>query len=407
MPTPVFCCGFECGGLGAASTTGLHWWQAQGATSGITTQSIRVRSGTRSAHFQPAGAEGYIRTPVGLISSQKFAIRFYVYFTTLPSAHVDIFSVGTAGASTSWGVKYDSGNLLFSHDGTGLSSAPFSVTTNVWYRVELYFDMSGTSHTRTLLVDGTLVYHSFDFIGTAFTADCIHCGPRRNSMSADFAIDDVIVSYTLSDFPFGPGFVNHFHPVSDGSHNIAGTGDFMDTAQAVSLTNATTNAHALLAQIPITLFGTFIQIVAPPNAADYVECVFGPCPGISTPVIPPRAVECIIAIAQSGTGAGNMEVRLNDNGTNNAVYSATGVAGSTTVIYKRKHYATPPSGSSWKVVSGNGNFNNLRMRLGSPGAVDANPDQYLGAFMIEAEFSSNYPQKIISINQALKRAAYH
>src|SRR6185369_9813564 len=99
----------------------------------------------------------------------------------------------------------------------------------------------------------------------------------------------------------------------------------------------------------------WINIVAPPNATDYVECIFGPASGIQIPIAGPRAVEIIAGIHQAGTGTGNMEIRINDNGTTNAMYSATTVAGVTSVAYKRKHYATAINGGGAWLATNSGN----------------------------------------------------
>jgi hypothetical protein len=183
--------------------------------------------------------------------------------------------------------------------------------------------------------------------------------------------------------------LNHFVPTSDGTHNIAGAADFERTLTGTDILNATTTAYQLVDDVPLESGASvdWINMVAPPNATDYVECIFGPASGISTPTAGPRAVEVIAGIHQAGTGTGNMEIRMNDNGTNNVLYTATAVAGISNVAYKRKHYGTNiANGGAW-TISGAGNFNNLRVRFGSPAAVDANPDQYFDCIMIEAEFA--------------------
>jgi hypothetical protein len=100
-------------------------------------------------------------------------------------------------------------------------------------------------------------------------------------------------------------------------------------------------------------------------------------------------VEVIAGIHQATTATGNMEIRINDNGTMNVLYTATTVAGVTAVAYKRKHYAVNiANGGAWTVVSGAGNFNNLRVRFGSPAVLDVVPDQYFDCIMVEAEFAA-------------------
>jgi hypothetical protein len=228
--------------------------------------------------------------------------------------------------------------------------------------------------------------------------------------TGDVYYDDVLVSHTGADYPLGPGAVGTFVPTSDGTHNVAGAADFRRTLTATDILNSTTDAYQLIDDVPLESGSSvdWINMVAPPNATDYVECIFGAAPWTQVPIRAPRAVEIVAGIHQAGTGTGNMEIRINDNGTMDTFYTATTVAGSTSVAYKRKHYATAPTGGAWTVVSGNGNFNNLRMRFGSPAAVDANPDQYLDCIMIEAEFAEAAPPQRpqLNINQTVKRAAF-
>ena len=58
-------------------------------------------------------------------------------------------------------------------------------------------------------------------------------------------------------------------------------------------------------------------------------------------------------------------------------------AGVTAMVVVRNTYTTAPTGGSW-TLSGNGNFNNLKIEHGSPAALDVNPDQYLDFAFIEA-----------------------
>jgi hypothetical protein len=155
----------------------------------------------------------------------------------------------------------------------------------------------------------------------------------------------------------------------------------------VDIINDTLTSWRLVDEIPFEENAPtdWINMVVPPNATDYTQNKFGPAPGITTPTVAPRAVEVMIAIAQAGTGTGNMHARINDVGTESTIWTATTVAGTVGCIYKRVHLAVMPSTSGAWVV---GNFNILKIRFGSPGAVDANPDQYLVSAMIEAEFAT-------------------
>lgn len=369
MATPIFCCGFECG-VG-------HWGPVGSVT--YNTTANRVRNGSRSLRMNPSASLAFAGTTA--ISAGGFPVmRCYVFFDTLPNITCRICSAGSAGVGAIFNA---SDNKIYAGiNTTTLGATGVSVTTGQWYKI----DLKVTSTTVDVQVDGSAAGQATT--GSIGSVTSVSFGDTGLSPTADWYIDDVLVSFTAADYPLDGGYVNHFVPTSDGTHNVAGTGDFQRTLTGTDILNSTTTAFQLVDDIPLDSgAGTdWINMLAPPNATDYVECVFGPAPGISTPTVAPTTVEVLAGIRQSATGNGNMEIRINDNGTTNAMYSATGVAGVTSVTFKRKHYVTAPTGGAWVVTSGNGNFNNLKVQFGSPAALDVNPDQYFTSIMLEANF---------------------
>ena len=63
--------------------------------------------------------------------------------------------------------------------------------------------------------------------------------------------DDVLLSHTAADHPLGAGHANDFVPTADGTHNIAGTGDFQRTTTGTDILNATTTAYQLIDDVPL------------------------------------------------------------------------------------------------------------------------------------------------------------
>lgn len=382
MATPVFCCGGECGVTGAGS----HWAASSGSFSTGT-----VRSGLRSLQTNPTASNINFQTNA-LTSANICVARFYVRFTTLPNADCFLAGITATTAATQFGLLFKQSDSKI-YPGKAQSttktfgSAGFTVTTGVWYRVDMKLVMSANPWTCDVQVDGSaLTQYTNGVAADAFTVFLV--GASNGVNTSDIFWDDIILSNTSGDYPIGPGKVEPHTVVADGTHSIAGTNDFERGTSPTDILNSTTDAYTLVDDVPLTTtLGTdYINMIAPPSAADYVECIFGPAPGISAPTIEPRAVDVIAAIAQAGTGAGNMEIRLNDNGTTNPVYSATGVAGVIAVTFKRKHYAAGPAGPWVLGGGGNGDFTDLRVQFGSPAALDVNPDQYFKSIMIEAEF---------------------
>lgn len=387
MATPVFCCGFECGIGGSAGSGASHWTST--FTSPATIDTTIKRSGDRAMRCNvTASATG--NSISSFTAGTRYVIRIYVYFASLPSA--DTALVYLAGnASTSPQVRFkQSESKIYAAVGTTFGAAGVTVTTGVWYRIDCDLNINtGGNDTADVRVEGVACGQA-TATGQSASTTTVNIG-IGNTCTADLYYDDILISQTGADYPLGAGYVNHFVPTADGTHNIAGTGDFQRTLTGTDILNATTTAFQLVDEIPLEATVTdWINMLAPPNATDYVECIFGPAPGIQIPVIGPRAVDVICGINQAATGTGNMEIRLNDNGTTNVIYTATAVAGvavATGQVFKRKHYATAPTGGAWNAnSSGAAAFNNLRIRFGSPAAVDVNPDQYFGCAMVEAEF---------------------
>ncbi len=395
MATPVFCCGFECG------VDTAHW-----TLSGLASFDTSLkRNGARSLRINPSASVAYAQATISG-SPNILVIKFYVYFTSFPTTQADVLNVVYVGGNS--GVAYFTDNSLRTVKSGTSTGSGVVITTGQWYRVDYRMDISSNPQLQDLQVDGVAATQQSNAVAGSTISTMTFCN-TAGSETMDMYIDDVIYSHTLGDYPLGAGKVEHFVPTADGTHNIAGGGDFQRGNTAVDILNATTTAFQLVDDVPLPS-GAVDQAdcwrgVAPANAAtDYVEGLFGPASGISTPVNAPRAVEVILAHHQIATTVGQMVVRLNDNGTTDNVFDTGAAAGVTTYRYARKHYAAGPAGA-WVIGGGgNGDFTDLRCRFLAP---DANPDQCLDAIMIEAEFAeiASTPNKIIQVKQAVNRAA--
>jgi hypothetical protein len=350
-----------------------------------------VRSGSRSLRANPAAATDTRVTRSGL-SGTMWVARVYVNFTTLPDADAGLLMSNLASAGVGFKLSDSSiGPVHYVGSTLTFSGSRIAVTTGQWYRIDLKVNVVANPHRIDVSVNGVACTQGSNAVAASAHSG-VDLGVHRASgtVSADAFFDDYIDSLTSGDFPLGAGYVNHFVPTSDRTHNIAGASDFEIGTTGTDITNATTTAYQLIDDVPLpattdTGANDYINMIAPPNVTDYTRHRFGPAPGISTPTTGPRSVECIIGIHQAGTGTGNMYVRARGGGGSDViVHQAVGVAGTTTIIYKR---ALIDMGAPW-TVSGGGDddFTVLDILFGSITAVDANPDQYLDAAMIEAEF---------------------
>ena len=390
MPTPTWCCGAECGRSSSVGV-GAHWFSF-GANQSITATS--PITGARSLRYNPSASSGSFQPNASVAGDVS---RCVIRIDTLPNADTLIVWQGTTTGRAGAIFKQSDSKIYAGHEVAGvflLGATGVSVTTATRYYIDVKVDQTG--NTVDVQISGSACGQYANAAITGGAGSVTFFG-GQSSITADIYYDDIVLSCTLADYPFGDGYVNHFVPTSDGTHNVAGAADFR-TSAGVDILNAdsgTTKASALVDDVPLeAVTGAptdYINLLAPPNATDYVEMIFGPASGIGTPTAGPRAVEVIADVAQAGTGLGNMELRLNDNGTMGTIYTATGVAGIVNGKYVRAHFADPPSAATaWNANNdgSNGDFRDLRVRFGSPAAVDANPDQYLVSLMIEAEFAA-------------------
>jgi len=391
--TPVFCCGFECG-LNDSHFTIL---------SGTPTYETGIkRSGSRALRINPTSSQEYVQLVSSLTGNTVIVIRGYVYFVTLPNTTCSILISNVDGLGA-WFNSSD--NKIYAGYTTGptLGSTGVSVTTGQWYRIDVKVDVSSNPQLADVKVDGTDCGQASRAVagGSIFN---IVIGHATFNTTSDVYFDDIIISQTSGDYPLGAGYVNHFHPTSDGTHNIAGANNWERSLTGTDILNSTTDAYLLVQDIPLpSSLSTFINSVAP-SASGYVECVFGPAPGISAPSSAPQAVE-FVGLLQTASAGGSptmdISLRINDNGTTGDVFTSTSFYQPTSPIAVRAHFAIPPTGGTWNVSGGNGNFNNLRVRFGSFDAGDSNPDGFLGPVMIEADFAGDPPTPPATNNNLL------
>lgn len=393
MATPVLCCGFECGSS-APGAAGSHLISTVGTTSFSTTT---VRNGLRAGRCNPsANVAGFNFSHS--VTNNKNVLRFYVRFATLPNADILIGS-GAQGTNRIGCVFKQSDSKLYAGSLSGgtfqFGATGVAVTTGVWYRIDINIDSQSNPWVVDVKVDDTACgQHTRAIAGTALTSYSL--GDPVTSYTGDVFFDDFLISQTAADYPIGAGKVLHFIPTSDGTHNIAGTGDFARGTSGTDILNATTTAFQLVDDEPLPTSVTAADSIAgtaPANpTTDYVECKFGVGTGVSMPSTAPRSVELLVAYHAAATTSGQQQVKLVDNATVDASFDTGVAAGVTTIRFSRKHFASAPSGVAWNLNgSGDGAFDNLKFRFFAP---DANPDQFLDGVMIEAEFSDAPPPEV-------------
>lgn len=371
-----FCCGAECG------QNNVHF-ELNGVGSISTTT---IRNGARSLRLNPVASTSWYQS-ITIATTNVWVWRVAVRFTTLPNVDCHVTTLNATSVTPAGIYFKQSDSKLYTGYGSSVitfGSTGVSVTTGQWYYIDAKVNLSANPWLIDGSVDGTsLAQASNAEAANNFTT--IRVGPIL-SVTSDVFFDDIVVSNTSGDFPYADGFVYHFVPDSDGTHNVAGTNDFERGLTGTDITNATTTAYQLVDEVPMDE-GTpdtddFINMIAPPNSTDYVQVKIGPASGITTPVYAPRAVQVAVAVAALSATGNNAQIDLNDGGSLGNVTDAT--VGSTNCVYRTAQFSTKPSGGAWTINA----FNALKIDCSTS---DANPDPYVVSYMIEAEWSSTAP----------------
>lgn len=379
--TPIFCCGFECGVVGAA---GQHWLVNSG-TNAFSTST--VRTGARSYRINPTAATSSLSPNTTIFSStNKLVVRFYIRFTTLPSVTTQLFDNSNTGV-----LFKASDSSIYAGLITGTTGATgVAVSTGQWYRIDLSIDSSNNPHLTDVQVDGVACgQHSNSSAIYTYGPASVRLGNGLTAATQDTFYDDVIMSVTLADYPIGEGKVISYVANADGTHTSTSTNitkGTIATPVGTAITSATTDAFNWVNGRPIlggATDNTRLINQQTASSAQYVEVAFED----SAEDRAPRSVEVLTADREASTATCNFITKLNDNGTESDVINRGTVAGVTTDRYATKQFAAPPTGGSWNLnASGAGSFQNIKARFGY--SSDATPDVYWRGIIIEAEYDT-------------------
>ena len=308
-------------------------------------------------------------------------VRFYVYFATaLPLTTTEIFLWAANGLNTGLYFNSIDSKLYAGSSIIALGATGVTVTTGVQYLIDLMIDISVNPRTIDAKVDGTSVGQAT--LATAASTATVQFKFAANVTATTFDVfyDDLWLSVTGADYPFGAGYILSYIPNADGTHNVAGANDFERTLTGTDITNATTDAYELVNDRPLeSAAGDFISAPAPPNSTDYVEIAYEN----SAESVAPRSVEAIVGWHDAGgAGTHNFSVTLRDtNGSTTAdIMAAATRNNGTSLTSNRAHFATIPGGTAWTLVA----FNALVSRFL---VSDASPDPYIDGLMLEAEYA--------------------
>lgn len=303
-----------------------------------------------------------------------FVARFYIYFTTLPT-----LSEAILATSSGDGLYFNAvaGTLCTGHSTLTMETG-VSVTTGQYYRVDLSIITTDNPHLTNVQVDGNAgTQHSNGAAGG--TQGSFDWGSGV-AATVNLDIDDWWVSHTSGDYPYGAGKVTAHAPTYDGTHAFTITNAKRSAAGSTgAITVTSTNVWQVLDDFAsATNLGASDWAAQETSAAaEYLAIGFASTTDTTNG---PRAVQLITVGHHLTTAQANNKLKLLDNGTT-ALFFNRASSGSSALTYHTTQYASMIGGGAWTKAR----FDAVQIRWGY--STDANPDVFLDAALIEAEFA--------------------
>lgn len=372
MVTPIFCCGAECKLLGSTATP--SHWNLNVTNPVVDTTTFNPGGGAASYHWTGSGSAG--ASIFHTIAQTSFACRGYVRVHAYPS--VTMIVSQSSNVNGAFQLKLNStGGLLIRIAGSAADvSTGITLSLDTWYLLDWASDAStGTTTGKVRVNSGSDTTDSHVQTSANFTSAGFGANVGATAGTApDIYWDDFVIA-AYADYPIGPGFIDGFVPVQDGSHNTGAAGNFTDAA-GTNITNATTTAWTFLDELPPSSTDRVEQRLDTTGNL-YVEVRLNPTGN-------PYGVEALVCYrgATATSCSGSIKLRDNLGATDDNVFS--GAITSASDLFTSKHYATRPAAlGNWTPAA----FADLRFRVGF--GTDVTPDVWIGGVMIEAAFGAS------------------
>lgn len=373
----IFTCGAECGIITVGvNTVAPHWHVLTGSAATGTTSP--PTNSTRYYTFAGAGVSNYLSrnlsTPAIVVT--RFKVRFP---SALPSDLMKVVTFfGNSGDDGSLAFRSADGSLRMNMDSTANESAAAitSIVANTWYTIDIKVDYTGPNKIFSLRVNGgTEVTYSEAGSG-GITVFRIGKNTSGLTSTGTVDIDDIVLSTTAGDYPYGDGYVRGFMPTADGTHGFNLNTDF----KYENTTNIATSATDTFGHVDETPMTGTTDFIAASGAAttEYVEWKF-----TNSETGDARAVEVVLAGHSASATANKQSLRLYISTNFTAVITDLSMP-SASIGYNSSQQATPPGGGTWSPTT----WTNLRARWGSSwSTVDISPVPFIDALMLEAEYA--------------------
>jgi hypothetical protein len=336
----------------------------------MTVETTSPRTGARSVHMNDTSGSSMTflrRTPT---SSNTLVARFGLKINAVPPADVASFALfDVVGAGVPNGqVGYDKVANKFNagFSGATVQLAATTVALNTWYAIDVRLLTSTGTATLEWAVNG-VTQTTASNVQTSALIDQVYWGGWTGSDKYDINLDDLILTNTSADYPIGTGGI---YPLAPNSVGVSSnTNGYMQNNDSTAIDSTSWNR---VDEVPISGTTDYVKQTAV-DANAYINLGFEDI----TQVACVNAVQGVMAVRASATGANSWKVALWDGGTERVLLS--GDMSVTTSLYQ----ATPVAVGSgiWTVAK----LNALTARAGNATVMGGQP--YLDALLVEADLS--------------------
>jgi len=368
-----FVCGFEdrIVAVGATNSPAEPHWNNYVNTPVI--QQAVARTGASAARFNPSATTRYFgRT----INSNEVVVSFYIRYDTFNSSTQSFCNIVNSSGSVN--VRCGSTGLItVSCGASGNISTGFSISTGVWYRIDLKADSTTGTASGTVMIDGANeTTASAEQLQAPFTDE--RFGFTASNSGADAYIDDIVSAMSLADYPIGAHTVEGLIPAADGTHSFT-AGDFGYNAAGGDVATSATDVQTYVDESDLTSVADFIRQKVV-RSTGYVE-VGDFIPNSSAN---PIAVACVLGMHASGTTANTVGWKFNDGGTivdiNDRAGDGLTDISNTGVTNIYTIWPSRPAGGSWTLAA----LTALKVRFGYSTNVATEP--YWDNVLLEVAF---------------------
>jgi hypothetical protein len=349
----TFATGFEYGITPVITGLALADAVNTGGTFTFAIDTSPVRTGTYSLNCAATGTDvSNFANMRKLLGSGGIAVaRIYININTLPASGESTIAQMQEGSGVSWGlITVDSGGVLRAKVEAGTAQTFSSVTTGVWYRLDLRYDTSGATWALDWQVDGVAQTQATEGSHSASTgAKSLILGVENSAnTTCNVNYDDVAASITTGDYPIGAGKVLYAPLNGTAAHVSITTTQWDTTSDFSSFANFTGVNETVSAPLLVPPISTGTPSGFRMNAATIAGNGRWPIDApAGAPTDNAQLVAAIIAVREASAGTNNAVFRTELGGSTTDIFASANPGWGTTWNYLAAFMSTGPGAATW------------------------------------------------------------